>query len=235
MINKRKIIKYLLLVLGVSILCTIPWPSVLGIKDPDIIDSIVVFQRFMAFIILTPLLTAIVYQIFVKPLPQQVMEEEVKEAHQKNNGPSLFKPPIWVLIFFILLIYLSTWNLIDLFIKGGKVDINDILIAIVGISLSTWIWYFVPVFSFTEDSVQIKSYLFYVFGIDRKTIIKYADIVSVGPVPKGTDEIREPFRKYFIVISTEEKSNKYYLFFNNNAEKIYLRFQKKLGDKVKLE
>jgi len=72
-------------------------------------------------------------------------------------------------------------------------------------------WYITPVFIFAEDSVQIKSFLFYFFRIDWKTVIKYADITAVKPAPKGT--VSEEFRRYRLEIFMNGKKEERFPYF----------------------
>jgi hypothetical protein len=119
---------------------------------------------------------------------------------------------------------------------------EDVLVWIVGsfflIGLSFYLWYKTPVFIFAEDSVQIKSHLFYLLGIDRKTVIRFADITSVGPNQKIKANMWGVEPKHSIVITVNDgtKQKCSLGWFNPDIiAKIYLRFKEKLGDKVTLQ
>jgi hypothetical protein len=118
---------------------------------------------------------------------------------------------------------------------------EDVLGWIVGsfflIGVSLYLWYKTPVFFFAEDSVQIESYLFYVLGIDKKTIIRYAEIISVSPNPKLTGNEWGVESRHSIVISTNGTTREYGLIGRDDdiIAKIYLRFREKLGDKVTIQ
>jgi hypothetical protein len=234
MVSKKEIVRYVLLILCVFILFIIPWASIIGIKDPDLIEAIWVFQRIAGTGILTYIVITIIYQIYQKSLAQEMKEEEIKEVDQKDTKQLLFKPTIGVLIFFLLFTAGPIFTIINQFIKN-KMDFNLISGSFVVLAIFIWMWYVTPVFIFEEESVQIKSFLFYFFRIDWKTVIKYVDITAVKPAPKG--EAVEELRRYRIEIVTNGTKKKNFLIFYNSdiVAKIYLRFQEKLGDKVKLK
>ncbi|AGB02615.1 hypothetical protein [Methanoregula formicica] len=242
MMKREEIIKNLSIIFCVIILLIIPWASVIGIQDPVLVGASGEIQRIAFFVIVTSLLVKLVFQIYNKPLMQEMKKEEVREAEQKDRKQLLFKPSTGVIIFFLFLILLSIWGIIyGLFLR--KPD-EDMFVYIIGSSflivLFTWILYATPVFIFAGDSVQIRSHLLYLFGIDRKTIIRYADITSVRPDAEFESDESNTYgydRKHRIVISMNGTTQKYGLvFFNTDTiVKIYLRFKEKLGDKVRLE
>jgi hypothetical protein len=230
--KSKESIKYLLLILCVLVLFIIPWAFVFGVKNVALKEEISVFQRMMGFLILTLIIITVVYKIYGKSLKQEMKEEEIKEANQKDNKQLQFKPTFGVIIFFLFIIILSIWTIIDQVLLGGNVDSFYIIVPPFLIVFFLWMWYTTPVFIFAEDSVQIKSFLFYILGIDRKTIIKYEDISSVRPVAKVKSS---QFRRYLIGISVRGSIKKYNLaFFNSDIiAKIYLRFKEKMSDGVK--
>ena len=237
MMSRKKIVRYVLLILCVFVLFIIPWTSVIGIQDPGLIKSIGLFQRTVGFLIVTSLIVKLVYLIYGKSLRQEMKKEETKEAHQIENKQLLFKPTTGVLLFFLFLIFMGIlcfYFLLDP--KPNGDPLVWIICSPVMIGVSFWLWYNTPVFIFGEDSVQIKSFLFYFFRIDRKTVIKYADITSVRPDTKYTGNYYGRDSRYRIVISMGDMKKicpaPYYN--SDIIAKLYLRFQEKLGDKVKL-
>ena len=239
MMERKEIIRNLLIILLVFILAIIPWASVIGIQDPDLLGAVREIQHTMFFVIITCLLLKIFYDIYMKPLKQEVKEQEIKEAEQKDRKQLIFKPTISVILFFLFLIVMG----IVCFIQGifPSESNGDRLGWIFGsfflIGLSFYLWYKTPVLIFAEDSVQIESYLFHVLGIDGKTIIRYADITSVSPNPKLAGNMWGVESKHSIVISTNGTTQEYSLFGKDDdiIAKIYLRFKEQLGDKVRLE
>lgn len=130
--------------------------------------------------------------------------------------------------------FIPAFDIIYSLIKN-EVDFNHTSCSFVVIAIFILLWYLTPVFIFKEDSVQIKSFLFYFFHIDWKTEIKYADITAVKPAPKG--KVSEEFRRYRLEIfmNGKKKKNVLTLYNSDIVAKIYLRFKDKLGDKVKLK
>jgi hypothetical protein len=230
--KKKEILSDLLLILCVFVLFVIPWTFVFGVKNEALIEAIGVFQRIIGFLIITFIVLKLVYKIYGKSLSQEMKEEKIKEANQKDKKQSLFKPTIGVIIFFLFVILLGIWGFIyGILLKKPNEDVFVWIISssfLIGISL--WLWYTTPVFIFAEDSVQIKSFLFYIFGIDRKTIIRYADITSVRPYTKE-------YGRYVMGISVRGTKKRYSLaFFNSDViAQIYLRFKEKMGDRVIVE
>jgi hypothetical protein len=239
MMKRTEILKKFLIILCGLILIIIPLASVFDIKDQGLLNSIGMFQRIAGFMIVSFTAVKMLDHISVKPLTQEMEEEEIKEADQKDRKQLLFKPTIGFLIFFLFLILLGISGFIHVIFllepnEDGFLWVIGSLFLIV---LSFFLWYLVPVFIFTEDLVQIKPFLYYNFGIDRKTIIRYADITSVSPDAElGPDRFRYGSR-YRIVISMNGTRQKYGLTAYNSdiIAKIYLRFREKLGDKVKSE
>jgi len=234
MMERKEIARYALWIICAFVLFAIPWASVIGIQDPGLIDTIRLFQRIAGTGIFTYIVITIVYQIYQKSLTQEMKEEEIMEAVQEEKKQLLFKPTIGVLIFFLLFTVGPLFIAIVQFMKN-KVDLGFIVPALMMIVIIFLMWYVTPVFIFAEDSVQIKSFLFYCFRIDWKTVIKYADITAVKPAPKG--EAVEELRRYRIEIFMNGKKKKNFLIFYNSdvVAKIYLRFKEKLGDKVTLQ
>jgi small neutral amino acid transporter SnatA (MarC family) len=169
----------------------------------------------------------------------QYYSEEIREAEEKDEKQLLFKPTTGSILFFLFLSFIGVSGFIHVvFLLEPNEDASYwIISSLFLIGLSLYLWYLQPVFSFTEDSVQIKSHLFYLLGIDRKTIIRYADITSVGPNQKIKANMWGVEPKHSIVISMNGTTQECGLgWFNSEIiAKIYLRFKEKLGDKVKLE
>jgi cytochrome b561 len=233
--KKREIISYILLILCVFVLFVIPWASVFGVKNEALIEAINVFQRYVGLFILLFIVLRFVYKMYGKSLPQEMREEEIKEADQKDKKQLLFKPTIGVIIIFLFLILIGISGFIEQVLqKPNENSFGYIVLSSFMIGISLWLWYNTPVFIFAEDSVQIKSFLFYVLGIDRKTMIKYADITSVEPDARMKSNF---YRRYRIGISVRGTTKIWPAPFYNSdiIAKIYLRFREKLGDKVKLE
>ena len=235
MMERKEIIKNVLIVFCVIILFFI-CALVIREINPELYGATRELQRIAFFIIVTSMILNLLYQIYRKPLTQEMKEEEIKEADQEEIRQSLFKPTIGVLIFFLLFTVGPLLIAIDQFIKN-KVDPGFILPALMTIAVITFMWYIVPVFIFTEDSVQIKSFLFYFFRINRKTVIKYADITSVRPDPKFEGNDFGMDRRFRIEISAGGTTKVWPvpLYNSDRVAKIYLRFREKLGDKVKLK
>ena len=45
MIERKEIVRYVLLIICVFVLFAIPWASVFGIKDPGLLETIAIVQR----------------------------------------------------------------------------------------------------------------------------------------------------------------------------------------------
>ncbi len=162
--------------------------------------------------------------------------EEIRESKQEDEKQVLFKPTVGMLIFFMIFTFIPAFDIIYSLIKNkAEFDLTfSTFSSILLLVLFTWLWYLQPVFIFTEDSVQIKSFLFYFFRIDRKTVIRYADIISVGPNMKGNYGWGvEPMHS--VMISMNGTTHGYGLacFDYETVAKIWLRFREKLGDKVR--
>ena len=175
-----------------------------------------------------------------KPLTQEMKEEEIRESEQEDEKQLLFKPTTGSILFFLFPIFIGVSGFIHV-VFLLKPD-EDVLFWLFGsfflMGLSFYSWYMQPVFIFTEDSVQIKSHLFYLLGIDRKTVIRYADITSVGPNQniKANMWGVEPKHSIVIIVNDGKKQKCGLGCFNSEIiAKIYLRFKEKLGDKVTLE
>lgn len=244
MMKRKEIIKNVLIIFCVIILLIIPWASVIGIQDPGLLGAAGEFQRTAGFVLITAMVLHLIYQIYGKPLTQEMKEEEIKEAYQKDRKQMLFKPTISAIIFFLVLILLGIGMFIHgifwIFFLEPNEDVLDVFAWIIGsfflIVFFTWGWYGMPVFIFTEDSVQIRSHLLYLLGIDRNTVFRYVDITSVSPDAKmnGTYGV-EPMHR--MMITSKGTTQAYGLICYNPdiIAKIYLRFREKLGDKVRLE
>jgi hypothetical protein len=176
---------------------------------------------------------------YKKPLTQEMKEEEIREAEDKDEKQMVFKPTTGSILFFLFLIFIGVSGFIHVaFLLESNEDASYwIISSLFLIGLSLYLWYQQPVFIFAEDSVQIKSHLFYLLGIDRKTVIRYADITSVGPNPKIKANIWGVEPRHSIVISMNGTTQECGLgWFNPDIlAKLYLRFKEKLGDKVKQE
>jgi hypothetical protein len=195
-----------------------------------------VFQRSAGFVLITAMVLHLIYRAYGKPLTQEMKEEEIREADQKDEKPLLFKPTIGFSVMLLFFISIFAFPIISQF-TDNKADSGLTIAGIGMIVFIIWIWYTVTVFIFTEDSVYIKSHLVYLFGVDRKTVIRYADITSVSPDARIKGDFYGVDRRYRIVISTNGATQSFSMFGYNSdiIAKIYLRFQEKLGDKVRLE
>jgi hypothetical protein len=216
----------------VCILTIIPWASVIGIQEPGLLRAAREFQHSVALVIISALILQLIYQIYNKPLTQEMKEEEIKESDQKDKKQLLFKPTIGFSIFFIFFIVMSVIAII-IQLTGNNTDFGLIIVIIGFMVFWLWLWYLQPVFIFAEDSVQIKSHLFYLLGIGRKTVIRFADITSVGPNMKGNYGWGVE-HKHSLMISMNGTTKGYGLGCYNDEKiaKIWLRFKEKLGDKV---
>jgi hypothetical protein len=236
MMKRIQIVKKLLIICCVAILLIIPWASVFGIKDPGLLEAVNIFQGSAFLVLVTAMVLQLFYQIRKKPLVQDVAEQESKEADQKDTKQLLFKPATRGSIIIWSIISLPVIDFIIQFIHHN-LDLISIIAGIGFIVFFLWGWWTLTVFIFTEDSVQIKSYPFYLLGINIKTVIRYADITSVSPDAKIKDNMYGAPNKYRIVISTDGTTQGYNLWHYDKdiVAKLYLRFQEKLGDKVTLE
>jgi hypothetical protein len=238
MMQRKEIIKNVLIIFCVFILLIIPWASVFGVQDPGLVGASREFQHIAFFVIITALVLQLIYRIYNKPLKQEMKEEEIREADQKDEKQLLFKPTIGFSVMFLFFISIPVFAIIFQF-RDHKVNFGFIIALIGVMGLLIWLWYKMPVFTFTEDSVQIKSHLVYLFGIDRKTVFRYADITSVRPDAEAEGKLNMYGydRRHRIMISTNGATQVYVLVCYNPdiIAKIYLRFREKLGDKVTLQ
>jgi hypothetical protein len=165
----------------------------------------------------------------------QYYSEEIWEAEEKDQKQLLFTPSVGISVMFLFFIAMPVISIISQF-TNNKDDFG-LTIAITGVGIFfTWMWYLQPVFIFADDSVKIKSHLFYLLGIDRKTVIKYADITSVGPNMNGNYGWGKE-HKHSLIISMNGITQGYGLicYDDDTIAKIWLRFKEKLGDKVTLQ
>lgn len=172
---------------------------------------------------------------YTKPLTQEMKEEEIREAEQEDEKQMVFKPTTGSILIFLFLILLGIYGFIHV-VFFSKPD-EEILVWIVGsfflIGLSLFLWNLQPVFIFSADSVQIKSHLVYLLGIERKTVIRFTDVTSVGPNLKGNYGWGIE-HKHSLMISMIGTTKGYGLGCYNDEKiaKIWLRFKEKLGEKV---
>jgi len=236
MMERKEILKNLLIIAGVFILFGIPWASVFGIQDPALLEGAGIFQRSAGVVILTAIALHLVYQTLGKPLTKEMEEEEIREAEQKDEKQLLFKPSVGISVMFMFFLFLSVLAIFFQF-RDHNVDFGSIGLIIGFMVFWIWLWYTVTVFIFTKDSVHIKPHLVYLFGIDWKTVIRYADITSVSPDARIKGDFYGVDRRYRIVISTNGATKSFSLIgFNSEIiAKIYLRFKENLGEKVTLE
>jgi len=236
MMQRKEIVKNLLIIAGVIILFGIPWASVIGIQDPGLLEAAGIFQRSAGVVIITAMALHLVYQTYGKTLSQEMKEEGIRESEQEDEKPLLFKPSVGVSVIFMFFLFLSVLAIFFQF-REHNVNFEGICLIIGFMVLWIWLWYSVTVFIFTEDSVHIKPHLVFLLGIDRKTVIRYADITSVSPDARIKGDFYGVDRRYRIVISTNGATQSFSLVgFNSDiVAKLYLRFKEKLGDKVTLE
>jgi hypothetical protein len=237
--NGKEIAKNLVIITGIIIFLFI-CGLVIRIVDPGLFEVANTFFRYVFMIIITSLALSLTYQIYNKSLRQELEEEESKAAEQKDEKQVAFIPSVGVSIFFMFLILLGIYGFIHV-IFLLKPD-EDVLVWIFGsfflIGLSFYLWYKTPVLIFADDTVQIKSHLSYLLGIDRRTVIRYADITSLGPNQQIKANMWGVEPKHSIVITVNDgtKQKCSLGWFNSEiVARIYLRFREKLGEKVRLE
>lgn len=246
MMERKEILKNVLIIVCVFILTMIPWASVFGIQDPDLLEAAGIVQHSAGLVLVTSLFVKLILQIYNKPLTQEMNEEEIREIDPNERKQMLFKPTIGVQIIFLLLILMGiVCFLAGIIMISSGIPFENALLMITGsfflIGFLLYTWNTIPILIFAKDSVQIKPYLFYIFGIDRNTIdIRYADVTSVSPdaeLESDKSNTGGYDRRYRIVISMNGSIQKCGLgWFNSDIiAKIYLRFKEKLGDKVRLE
>jgi hypothetical protein len=148
----------------------------------------------------------------------------------------LFKPATGysiVLLIFIV-IGVSGFFMRPLSENATDIDVYGWFIAsFFMIVLGLYLWYKLPVFTFAEDSVQITSHMFYLLGLDRKTVIRYADIVSLGPdMHRNYGWGVEPRHILMITMNGTTQEFGIFGFDDEMIAKIWLRFREKLGDRV---
>lgn len=213
---------------------------VVGILDLGEAAGIILQSAFM--ILGISLGMKLISQYYKKPLTKEMEEEGIKEYEQKDERQLLFKPTTGIIVFVLFMmligIVLFFYGIDMISLRKPNEDIFGIFIgSLFMILLSLLFWYSMPVFTFADDSVHIKSHLIYLLGIDRKTVIRYADITSVSPNPKVESNAWGVEPRHSIVVSVNGTTQGYSLmgYDDDMIVKIYLRFKEKLGDKVKLE
>ena len=237
--EKREIIRDILLILCVFVLFILPWTYVFGVNNEALAETIRVVQRYAGLSILLLLVLRLIYKIYGTSLRQDVKEEEIKEADQEDKKQMLFKPRNRIILMYLFISLIGIWMCVyGILLRKPN---EDPIIFIIGspfmIGIGLFILYIMPVFIFAEESVHIKSFLLYIIGIDRKTVIKYADITSVGPDANFDSNAYGIDRRNRLGISAGGTTTFWSLgFYTGDAiAKIYLRFKEKLGDKVKLD
>ena len=225
----------LLIIACVIILLGILCGFVFGILDLG--ETAGIILRTAGLLLLISLGMKLISRYYKKPLTKEIEEEGVKESEQKDEKQLLFKPSVGVSVMFLFFLFIFALPICSQF-TDIRADLGLAIASIGGLVLFTWLWYTVPVFIFAEDSVQIKSHLFYLLCIDRKTVTRYADITSVGPNQniKANMWGVEPKHSIVITVNDGTKQKCSLGWFNSEIiAKIYLRFQEKLGDKVTLQ
>ena len=235
MMERKEIIKNVLIIFCVILLFFL-CAFIIGILDPGLLEGADTFLGSAFLVLVTAMVGKLILQIKKKPLAQEMMEEEIKEADQNEKKQMLFKPAPRGSIILIIFISLPVLFFILELIRPPV----DPFLTIGGFGMSVfffWGWTTLTVFIFAEDSVQIKPYPFYLLGIDWKTVIRFEDITSVSPDVKIKDNQYGLDNKYRIAISTNGTTQGYSLLHYNRdtVAKLYLRFQEKLGDKVTLQ
>jgi hypothetical protein len=237
--KKKEIIRLFILILCISVLFFIPWTSVFGVKDEALKETIDVDQNNLGVFIVFILVLRFIYKNFLPSLPQDLKREEIKEADQEDRKQLLFKPRNRIILMYLFISLMGIWMCVyGILLRKPN---EDPIIFIIGspfmIGIGLFILYIMPVFIFAEDSVHIKSFLLYIIGIDRKTVIKYADITSVGPDANFNSNAYGIDRRNRLGISVGGTTTFWVLGFytGDTIAKIYLRFKEKLGDKVILE
>ena len=110
--EKKEIIRDLLLILCVFVLFVIPWTSVFGVENEAVVEAIGLAQRYVGLFILLWLVLKLIYKIYGKSLRQEVTEEEIKEADQEDKKQLLFKPRNRIIIIYLFIILLCIWGFI---------------------------------------------------------------------------------------------------------------------------
>jgi hypothetical protein len=241
MMERKETIRNLLnflIIICVILLLGILCGFVFGILDLG--ETAGIFLRTAGLLLLISLGMKLISQYYMKSLTQEMKEEEIRESEQEDEKQLLFKPTTVSILIFLFLILLGIYGFFTTILSKNAFN-ADVFAGFIGAILliggGLYMWYTVaPVFIFTEDSVQIKSHLFYFFHIDRKTVIRFADITSVGPNMKGNYGWGVE-HKHSLMISMNGTTKGYGLACYNDEKiaKIWLRFREKLGDKVKLE
>jgi len=168
----------------------------------------------------------------------QYYSEEIRESEQKEEKQLLFKPTTVSILIFLFLILLGIYGFFTTILSKNAFN-ADVFAGFIGTILliggGLYMWYPVaPVFIFTEDSVQIKSHLFYFFHIDRKTVIRYVDITSVIPDMNVVSGWGGERPEHALMISMNGTTQRYVIisYDGDTIAKLYIRFKEKLGDKV---
>jgi hypothetical protein len=108
MMERKEILKNVLIIFCVFVLFAIPWASVIGIQDPGLLETFALFQRTGAFLLLTGMVIQIdLSNPYNKSLTQEMKEEEIKETDQKDRKQLLFKPTIGGYVGFLVMILLG--------------------------------------------------------------------------------------------------------------------------------
>jgi hypothetical protein len=237
--RKETIWNFLIVVCVIILLGYLGGLFVSGIQDPGLAETVGIFVRIACLFLLISLGMKLT-QYYMKSLTLEMKEEEKREAEEKEEKQLLFTPTNGSILSFLFLILLGTYGFFSTILSKNAFN-ADVFAMFIGaiflIGISLLLWYQQPVFIFAEDSVQIKSHLFYLLGIDRKTVIRYADITSVGPNPKIKANMWGVEPRHSIVISMNGTTQECGLgWFNPDIlAKLYLRFKEKLGDKVTME
>jgi len=204
----------------------------------DLGETAGIILRTAGLLLLISLGMKLISRYSMKSPTQEMKEEGIGESEQEDEKQLLFKPSAQIFLIFLPLILIGISGFIHV-VFLLKPD-EDVLFWLVSsfflIGLSLFLWYLQPVFIFAEDSVQIKSHLLYLLGIDKKTVIRYADITSVGPNMNGNYGWGKE-HKHSLMISMNGTTKGYGLgcYTDEKIAKIWLRFREKLGDKVTLE
>ncbi len=223
--KNRKNIKYLLLILCILILI-IPWGYIFDVQDEISKGNIQIFQRTAALLLLIPIVVAIIYKVFrLKTLKQEIKDEVNRKDTEKEQQ---FGPSLGQILFFVFFISMGIYNLL---LPRSNGEDKGFELAVAGMSIFiAWLWYRIPVFIFTKNSLQIESSLFYFFHIDIRKTIRYEDILSAK-----IDRVKGvPYALYTLVIFTETEKIRYPLSFSDDVTaKIYICFKGKINERIK--
>lgn len=201
----------------------------------DLGETAGIFLRTAGLVFLILLGMKLISLCYKKPPTKEMEEEGIEESDEKDEKQALFKPTTGYYIFILFLILLGIYVFFNTLLSKDAFN-GDVSYGIISslfmIGIGIYLWYTVPVFIFAEDSVQIKSNLFYFLGIDRKTVIRFSDITSMRPYINMESDGRWGTTPIVIFMNGTTLGYNLSGYDENEIAKIYLHFKEKLGDKV---